>query len=220
MYNKVNDIGGFSMTSKPNRFLIGLIFIIMGVYFLADNVFDFKIMDTTLLIAGGACLLLYWTKKQTWSLIVGIILCALGLFKAGIFSGVTIFLAIIFLIPGIIFMVRYFVSRSSALLVMGPIFTFFGLFILLLDIAVFDGYGMVTFFVCMALAFLIIYILGKNEMGKWPLFPTGIFLIFALAVYIGKSPISLFFDVIPSVVPILFIVLGVFIIAKAIFKKN
>ncbi len=208
------------MASKSNRLLIGLIFIIIGVYFLANDVFNFKLMDTTLFIAGGACLLLYWTKKQTWSFVAGIILCALGLFKAGVFSGITIFLAVIFLIPGIIFLGRYFANRSTTLLVMGPIFIFFGLFILLIDLNVFKGYGMTVFFVCMALAFLIMYILGKNEMGKWPLFPAFIFLIFAFAVYIGKSPISLFFNIIPSIVPILFIALGIFIIAKAVFKKN
>jgi len=208
------------MESKSNRFLVGLIFIIIGVYFLADNFLHFKVMDMTLFIAGGACLLLYWTKKQTWSLIVGIIMCALGMFKAGIFSGTTIFLAAVFLTPGIIFMVRYFTDRCSSHLIMGPIFTLFGLFILLSSLPFFKNYVMVLFFACMAVSFLIIYILGRREMGKWPLFPMAIFAVFAFTVYIGKSPVSLFFDIIPSVIPVIFIILGIFIILKAIFKKK
>lgn len=207
------------MESKSNRFLIGLIFIILGVYFVSDQYFNIKMGDALIFILGGALLLLYHTKHKIWALVSGMIVYSILLFKIFPYMGGNIFMAFIFIIPGIIFMTLYFSKYKNPFLVTGSIFIWLGIFIVLLGIPVFRGKGASIFFICMGIAFLTIYFINRWEMGKWTLILSVLMLAFGVMLYFG-SPFRIVFDIIPSIIPIAFIGIGIIIILKSTIAKK
>ncbi len=206
------------MQSKSNKFLLGLIFVLLGSFFILKEYFSFKTSDTILFILGGALLLLYRTKRKVWSLVFGIIMFTLWIFRVFPNLGGNLLLSSIFMIPGVIFMVLYFSKHINAFLITGSIFVWFAIFIFLIF---FNGIHGEMFFICMGMSFFTMYLINRNEMGKWPLFPATILIVFGILLYNGKSPFGFIFKTIPSITPILLIIIGLIIIVKAfIVKKN
>lgn len=208
------------MESKSNKMLIGLICIIFGIYFIANEYFDIKMGDAVLFVLGGALLLLYRTKRKIWALVFGIIMYSLWVFRVFPYFGMTALSAMIFMIPGIIFMVLYFSKRRSSFLITGSVLSWFGVFIIFIGIPSFDGLSGAIFFICMGMSFFTMYLLNRNEIGKWPLFIAIVLIIFGIMVYLGRSPFSLFFGFIPSIIPLIFVIAGIFIILKTIISKK
>lgn len=207
------------MELKSNKFLIGLICIIVGIYFVANEYFDFKMGDAFLFIWGGAFLLLYHTKRKIWSLVIGIMVYAILIFRAFPNFGGSILVAMIFIIPGIIFMVLYFSNRKNSFLIIGSIFTWFGVFIFLTGVPSLDGMGGAVFFITMGMAFFTMYLLNRKEIGKWPLFLAILLVILGFISYYGTSPFKFIFRL-PSIIPIIFIILGIVIIIKTAISKK
>lgn len=207
------------MESKSNKLLIGIILIILGIYFISNHYFNFKMGETILFILGGSLLLLYHTKQKVWALITGIILCALWVFKAFPELGGNILAAVIFLIPGIIFMILYFSKYRNSFLVTGAIFIWFGIFIVLSGIHILGISSGGIFFICMGLSFFTMYLLNRYEMGKWTLILSIILIFFGITVYIG-SPFKIIFNMIPAILPIAFIAIGIIIIVKALAHRK
>lgn len=207
------------MESKSNKFLVGLICIIVGIFFVANEYFDFKMGDAFLFILGGAFLLLYHTKRKIWSLVMGIMVYAILIFRAFPNFGGSILVAMIFIVPGIIFMVLYFYNRRNSFLITGSIFAWFGVFIFLTAVPSLDGMGGAVFFITMGMAFFTMYLVNRKEIGKWPLFPAILLIIFGFTTYYGTSPFKFIFKL-PSIIPIIFILLGLAIIIKTAISKK
>lgn len=207
------------MEAKSNKFLIGLICMILGAYFLVNQYFGFKLGDTVLFVWSGAFLLLYHTKRKVWSLVIGMITLAIWVLRCFPYLGANVLSAAIFIIPGIIFMTLYFSRRKSAFLITGSILSWFGLFIVLAGIPKLDGLAGSLFFICMGLAFLNIYIIDYKEIGKWPIIPAVVLMLLGFMIYSGKS-LRLFFGVLPSIIPIILIIIGLVIIIKSLIGKN
>jgi hypothetical protein len=71
----------------------------------------------------------------------------------------------------------------------------------------------------MGMAFLNIYMINYKEIGKWPIFPAVILIVFGFMIYSGKSPIKLLFGVVPSIIPVVLIVIGIVFILKSVIKR-
>jgi hypothetical protein len=207
------------MEAKSNKFLIGLICIILGAYFLVNQYFGFKLGDTVLFVWSGAFLLLYHTKRKVWSLVIGSMTLAIWGFRNFPNLGANVIVAAIFIIPGIIFMTLYFSRRKSAFLITGSMLAWLGVFSVLAGIPKFEGLAGSIFFICMGMAFLTIYMVNHREIGKWPIFPAVISIVFGFMVYSGKSPVKLFFGVVPSIIPIILIIMGVVLVIKSVIKR-
>ncbi len=207
------------MESKYNKLLIGLICIILGVYFISNRYFNFNNMgNTVMFVLAGALILLYHTKRKVWALVSGIIIYALWLFKMFPHLGGSIITAMIFLVPGIIFLVLYFSKYRNPFLVIGSIFTWFSIFIFLTCIPQLSINRSSIFFICMGAAFFTMYLINKYEMGRWAIIFATL-LIFLGIIQIFGSPFNIIFKTIPSIMPIILIVLGIIIIAKTFLKK-
>lgn len=207
------------MDSKSNKLLIGLICIILGIYFISNQYFNISMGNTVMFILGGALLLLYHTKHKVWALVTGIIIYALWIFKVFPHLGGSILMSMIFIVPGIIFIVLYFSKYRNPFLVTGSIFTWFGIFIFLTAIPQLGIRGSSVFFICMGAAFLTMYLINKYEMGKWTIIFAFLLMLLGIIQLFG-SPFSIIFRVMPSIMPVILIVLGLIIIIKSTIAKK
>lgn len=207
------------MESKSNKFLIGLICIILGIYFISSQYFSLKMGNTVMFVLAGALILLYHTKRKAWALVLGVIIYVLWMFKMFPHLGGSILMAMVFLVPGITFLVLYFSKYRNPFLVIGSIFTWFGIFIFLTCIPKLNINGSAIFFICMGAAFLTMYLINKYEMGKWTIIFSIILMMLGIMRLFG-SPFNIIFKTIPSVMPIILIGLGIIIIAKTFLNKK
>lgn len=207
------------MEAKSNKLLIGIILIILGIYFVANSYFNFRMGETVLFVLGGALLLLYHTKRKVWALISGVMIYTVWIFKTFPHLSGNIFAAAIFLIPGIIFMILYFSKYRNSFLVTGSIFTWFGIFMVLGAVPGLRISTGALFFICMGLSFFTMYLLNRYSMGKWTLILSIILIFLGISTYIG-SPFRIVFNIIPSVVPIILIAVGIIIIIKAVSGRK
>jgi hypothetical protein len=216
------------MDDKSNRLLIGIIILLLGVFSLLQNTFRINYTFITITVGGMAFLLLYRTKRKGWSLVLGSYLTYIGM--AGMLGSLPWFnsfggiaAAMFFVVPGIIFMVLFFDKRIKGLLVPGSLLVWFGLFVMMAQSGIMRDRAMVgMFFVCIGLAFVTMYVLGKTFIGKFPLY-FGLTLVvagfFAGGGFFGLDLIELFSGMM-SFGPVALIAASLVFIVSAFRKKE
>lgn len=200
------------MEFKSNQFLIGIILLSFGVITLLKNLFHINYLPISLLIVGFSFLMLYITKKKSWSLIIGVYSLCFGIANLLGTFGITsindsLGIIVFFGVPGIIFLVLFLDKNKRGLLMPSSIFIWMTIYIITSKFYINSNSSL--FFLCMSMAFLMAYFLGKDFLGKWT-FYISMFL-FIMSVYIsmkGKFILN------PWLSPTLIIIIGLILITK------
>lgn len=212
------------MSSKTNKILIGVIIFMVGVFSLAQNVLGFQLRDITVAAAGLTLLLLYKTKAQSWSLVLGAYLTyigLLGMLRAILPEAVggRPIGAMFFIVPGIIFMTLFYDKQIKPLLIPASLLLWFGAFIILSGLPVLRSVPFGLFFMCIGSGFVMMHVLGKEFVGKFPMY-FGVILCFAGLMFMtGLYPGLRMIRRIPAVGSVIMIGASIFIIINAI-RKN
>jgi hypothetical protein len=213
-------MGGSIMNEKKNQALIGIIIVVIGLYSLLSQWIDFsfiRMRNLPTLFVAIALLLLYYMKRKTWALVMGMIIGFFGI--VGVlpnnYINVGNFIApMIFIIPGSIFMILYLSKRIIGFLIPGSILIWFGIFVGVIVSRIIKGMMVpAVFFGSLGTAFITMYILGYPKIGKWPLIPGGILLAFGFMFFMGVS-VGFIILFAPKIIPIALIIIGLLIFLK------
>jgi hypothetical protein len=181
------------------RFLVGLLLVLAGGFFMANQWFGWSPANADLLfgaffgLAGIAFLYVLFTSPSSWwAVIPGLTLVGLSaLILGGTFAssfmnvwGGPIFLGSIGLAFLVIFLLDH--KRWWAIIPAGALFSVAGTALM----ASFDPAGLASggvLFVGLGLTFLSLLLLKRNETRKWPWFPGGILLAMGVVMVLGSS---------------------------------
>ncbi|NLJ88858.1 MAG: hypothetical protein GX327_08850 [Epulopiscium sp.] len=208
------------MSNRKNQVLIGIIIVVIGLFaFISEwiNIPFIRKDNLFALFVATALLLLYYTKKKPWALVVGMIIGffgVLGIFPSLYFNTGTFIAPMIFIMPGIIFFILYYSKNNIGFLIPGSILIWFGIFIFLVVSGLTRGIMIPTvFFGSLGAAFLSIYIFGRHKTGKWPLIPGGILLGLGFLIFAGVS-VGFIFGLGPKLIPVTLIIVGLLIVVS------
>ncbi len=208
------------MSKKSNQALLGVILVMAGIYAFINLFFEIPAISSswnmTFLIIGGAMLFLYHTKGKQWALILGSICTLIGVLSimpslpaiGGALTG-----AMVFVIPGFVFMSLFFTKRVIGFLIPGSILLWFGAFIVFAALPFPEVFKGSAFFIFLGMAFITMYVLGNRQIGRWPLIPGGILIAFGFFI-VAASSIGFIFSMIPKLLPIILILIGIGVIVK------
>lgn len=128
------------------------------------------------------------------------------------------YLAGVFLIPGLMFMVAFLAKKALAYLIPGSLLTSWGTFVLLLTAGVLRGFSMITgmAFVFTALAFFIIFLYESEPWSGIPALILGSIGIVIITLGLGEVARLILFNVTAIVV----ILAGLILIARSFIKSK
>jgi hypothetical protein len=173
-------------------------------------------------VCGFAFLLLYRTKRKSWSLILGanLVYIALITLPLGSFSlAAHLFPPMFFIVPSFIFLVLYFDKGKRGLLLPGSFFLAIGIFVFLMTIDFFKpAYG-ILFFALLGSAFVFARIAGKSFIGRWAEFLCVICFSIAIMQLLNLPRLDFILRYVPQAGSVLIIVASIVIILRAIRKK-
>ncbi|MDR1687680.1 MAG: hypothetical protein LBS21_03600 [Clostridiales bacterium] len=214
------------MNIKGNQILLGIILLLVGVLTLFYNTFNLSYgkiaVFAVLSVCGFAFLLLYRTKRKSWSLILGanLVYIALINFPLGAFSLASHLLPpMFFIVPSFIFLVLYFDKGKRGLLLPGSFFLAIGIFIFL---TTFDflapAYG-ILFFSLIGASFVFARIIGKTFIGRWAEFLCVACFCIAILQLVNLPGLEFALRYAPQAGSVLIIAASIVIILRAIKKK-
>lgn len=206
------------MKDNRNRSLIGVILVLVGISLLSNRILGVKFLplpEMMCFFAGGALLLLYHTKRKAWALASGSLLILFGVLR--FFSNgplhPNILGSFLFLTPGMVFMILYRQTKSLGFLIPASILLGFGGFILSTLLPLSPSIQGSLFFLLMGLSFMSIHFLGKNLIGRWPLF-LGL-LLFGLGGFILLiSTLRVTMKFFPFLIPMVLVGLGIWMLKQ------
>lgn len=212
------------MEDKKNRLYLGLVLLVVGALSVFMNLFSVNMFQIVMLGAGVSLVLLYFTKRKSWALIVGAYLTFFSLFgmiswRLGHYAG-NLFAAMFFVVPGVIFFTFFYHKNKRALLVPASMMFWFGVFILLSELWPFYymGAGLVLYII--GLMFLTIYILGRDFLGNWSIkISLFFFIIGTIASFSFLSPVRTI-GRLGIIFPVILVLAGVLFIISSIRKKK
>jgi len=177
------------MNKRNNIILIGIILLLVGLVSVMQGFFHFHVRDITVTAAGLAFLLLYRTKRRSWSLLLGVYLFCFGLIgMVGQIAPASLSLrlvgAMFFVAPGLIFLVMYRNKGTRGLLIPACILIWFGAFLLLSGMPGLGRFATPLFFACIGGGFLTAYGVGRSFMGKYSLY-FGVAFLAAAVLFLG-----------------------------------
>ncbi len=182
------------MNYKSNRTLAGLIVVAIALYFLLKGT-SFSLTPFILIFSGLVLVLLFWTKRQSWALVLGMYVLFSGLHSLisprlpGNVSNM-LFSSALWVVPGITFFMLYLLKNKRGLLVPSMLFTWFGIFYLLSGLGIFSTVissgGLLV--ICFGLAFVCAFFIGRDFSKKMSLY-TGI-LLTVCGIIFGTGMIS------------------------------
>jgi len=208
------------MSFKSNQVLIGVIILLIGVFALFQNYFQLSYGNISLIIIGGAFLLLYRTKRKSWPLILGVPLAYIGV--SGVLSRVFPFhntAAMFFIIPSIIFLILYYDKNKQGLLLPGMVLLWFGIFLILKDFSFIKYLPFALLPVCIGAAFVIAYTIGRVFMNRWALYAGVVLLLVGSLSKLNLKPDVAFIQRVPAFLSAALICAGIFVIIRAVMKK-
>ena len=177
------------MNRRNNLILIGIILLLVGVVSVMQGLFHFHYRDITVTAAGLAFLLLYRTKRQSWSLLLGMYLFCFGLIGMvgqAVPQSLSLRLvaAMFFVAPGLIFLILYRHKGTRGLLIPACILLWFGAFLLLSGLPGLSRFLVPLFLASIGGAFLTAYGVGRNFMGRYSLY-FGVAFLAAAVLFLG-----------------------------------
>lgn len=182
------------MRHKRNGALFGALLIIVGVFILFSRPYGLSLGYIPWLAAGSALLLLYYSKRATWSLALGALLFGLSLHAALISFGITAleqYAVLFFFIPGAIFMTLFLTKNRQGLLVPASVLLWAGVGLTLRKLPFLPARVSILA-LCLGMALITIYLLGNARISRGYLFFGAI--VCLLGLYPLVKPLSFSFD--------------------------
>jgi hypothetical protein len=216
------------MDSKLNGILIGVIMILIGLVSFLPGFSRVGPGYLTLTGAGFALLLLYKTKKKSWSLILGSYSIVFGFL--GLISRITgasggafhmIGVGMLFIIPAMIYLVLFYDKNKQGLLVPGCLLLWLGIYVSSFTFVWFARFSGAMFFIYTGCALFTVYLLdGHSRRDGSRRF--GIILAIFGATLLVVSLLGGMFPLIrlSGYIKWLVIAVGVIIIIKALKKRR
>jgi len=208
------------MNLKSNQVLSGLIILLIGVLALVYNFFGTGFGSLPLLIAGGAFLLLYRTKRKSWSLMLGVLFAYTGFTR--LFPAVSAHInsaAMFFIIPAIIFLILFFDKNKKGLLLPGMVLLWFGMFLIINGLPFAGAVPFSPLPACMGVAFMLTFAFGRGAVKRFWLYAGLILFILGGVPRFDVRPAFSFLSGFPALVPVIVIVIGAVVIVRAVIKK-
>ncbi|MCL2462244.1 MAG: hypothetical protein FWF44_06215 [Defluviitaleaceae bacterium] len=180
--------------NKSNLLLLGIILVLIAAFSALQHFFSVNFMKMALLAGGVALLMLYQGKRKMWSLVLGMYLLYWGLIA--VLQGVlpdhvftTLTGAMFFIVPGLIFFLRYLKKNGGGMIYPASFLLWFGVFIILTQFPPLVRLGFPLFLVCAGGSFLFIYLVGKRSAHRGVLY-TGVCLLgLGGAVWLTHLPV-------------------------------
>ncbi len=211
------------MNKKSNQVLIGVILILIALFSILKTYISLDYSAITLLVMGMAFLLLYRTKRKSWSLILGGYMIYFGsaqLFLSQVPN--SILAGMFFIVPGAFFLVLYYDKNKRGLLVPACILIWIGVaFIFVSSIALSFFAELGIFIICFGFSLFSIYFLGRYHVTKFLLYFGGFFVLIG-ALFTRNIAKNFFLEIgdLPSILTYIVLGVGIIIIVNAIRKKN
>ena len=210
------------MNSKANQIVLGIIILLVGLFFLAQKSL-IHFTSFLFIFVGVAFILLFLTKRKSWALVLGVYITwfsFIDLITRFIDYHVTssFLFASFFIATAMIFLVLYYTRNKTGLLIPASILFWFGIFTIITGISVLPmaNMPMLTFIICLAMAFFSAYFFGRGVVGRWALY-TGMFLgAIGLVTTVGFGG---FLSGIQTLVALALIIGSLLFIARAIRRK-
>ena len=186
------------MGSRQNQLLFGVIILLVGLYALFRPTFSFSVSALMFTISGLSFLLLYRTKRKSWSLVLGGYLTYIGIMKfvqpyVRLNEAFNIIGPLFFIVPSLLFLVLYYDKNKRGLLLPAMLMLCFGVFLFMKDLAIFRSHSGLLFLFCMGDAFVLKYLLSQGASRRSTLI-FGCFLIaFGLIFFGGLSILKTIF---------------------------
>jgi len=129
------------MEYKKNQILLGIIGLLLAVYFIGVQRAWFVQGNLPFVMLGGALLLLYTTKQKKWALWVGLFIFALwgyAHFSRIPRMGGCIIGVLLFLVPGVILLHSYEVSGKENYIIPGCFGFWAGCYMMIMSFSIFS----------------------------------------------------------------------------------
>lgn len=212
------------MGNRSNKVLIGVIVLLIGFISLVQNSMGMNYAAIAVAGAGLAFLLLYKTKRKIWSLLLGLYMSCVGVF--GLLSPFVppyvmarLVASMCFFVPGVIFIVLFYQKSKAAFLVTGSLLSWIGVFIALASLPVFKQTGPGLFLICAGFGFFMMFLFGKDLLGKFPKYVGLILCLVGLISMSGLFPGMGLLRRLRTFGSVILMGVSIYIIAKAIRKE-
>lgn len=207
-------MGGMRMERKSSN-LLGIVLILVGVLVFLVNT-NLLSGNALLILLGIGFLVIYFSRRYTWSLISGMIVIVVGatsmiddmVSTRFDLAGFTFLTGM-----GIVFLILYYTKKITGFVFPGFILPAIGIYTLVSSMYVVEMSWL--FFLLVGLSFYGIYFAEFMKRGsRWPLIPGTILVAFSALLYlIMKNIIDIsFWNAIEHAWPALLIIAGILII--------
>ena len=212
------------MGSRINQLLLGVIMLLIGLFALFRPTLSFSFGAVMLTVCGLAFVLLYHTKRKSWSLVLGGYMLYFGVMGfvqpyVRIIEAVNFVGTMFFIVPAVIFLVLYYDKGKRGLLLPSMLMLWFGVFLFTKDLTVFRAHGVLLFFVCMGCAFVLTYLLGRGGARKAVLFLGLALAAVGFVFFGGLSVLFVLFGNLPQLLPIVLILASGTVIILALRRR-
>jgi len=212
------------MGSRSNQLLLGIIMLLIGLFALFRPTVSFSFSAVMFTVCGFAFVLLYHTKRKSWSLVLGGYLLYFGvmgfvqpLFRIG--ETINFVSTMFFIVPSVIFLILYYDKNKRGLLLPAMLMLWFGVFLFSKDLAVFLAHGGLLFMVCFGCAFVMTFLLGRGGVWRGTLFVGFVLIAAGFIFFGGLSIVFVLFGNLPQLLPILFILISGAVIIRALRRR-
>lgn len=204
------------MSNKIFSIIIGILFIIGGIFFFFKDIITISFTAVCFIIIGLTFNAYYFFKHQNWALLPGIYLLYLGIARA-FFADLDIFnyiiTAVFFLAPGSICFLLYFrLPKNAVLRTVGLVLLSIGICVLLTSIYDFPNINMLL--LCLGLAFIADYIISLDYKH------TATLIIGILLTLLAFREILCAIGFADAIISLLLVMFGFIIIIKALLGKG
>ena len=206
------------MNKDKSNIIFAVIMAVILILIIAVNFFHIKYGSLPFVALGVAFFYLYYSKKKTWALIVSTILFIIYFF--GIFENIWGFSPIfckgfIFIVTGIILILKYYKIKDIAYAVAGSFIVCVGIFIIAVYIEEIKLTCASAFFAIIGSSFTLSYIISKSRTGIICLITTIIFMIISVFCLIGTKA-----NIIYYIYPLLVMLVSFILVILKRIKRN
>jgi len=212
------------MNTRKNQLLLGVIIMLIGLIALFRPTVSFSFGAVMFSVCGLAFLLLYHTKRKSWSLVLGGYLTYIGLMgflqpHIKLNETLNIVGTMFFIVPALIFLILYYDKDKRGLLLPAMLMLCFGVFLFAKELALFAGSGGLLFMLCMGAAFVLTYLLGRGYSRRFVLVFGCIMMAAGVLLFGGFAILRAMLANKPQLFAVLLILAAVAIMVRALRRR-
>lgn len=206
------------MNKDKSNIIFAVIMAVILVLIIAVNFFHIKYGSLPFVALGVAFFYLYYSKKKTWALIISTILFIIYFFH--ICDNVWEFghiccKGLIFIVLGIILILKYYKTKDIAYVVAGSFIVCIGIFIIAVYIEEIKLTCASAFFAIIGSSFTLSYIISKGKTEVICLFITIVFMIISVFCLIGTNV-----DIVYYIYPLVILLISFILFILNRIKRN